>query len=336
MNIPVTLPAHNKTGNTKEGVKMIQDLTGFVFGDMTVLSFSHKDNRNKPYWICRCVCGTEKPVRTDSLKVGRIRSCGCSKEKEDQTGKRYGLLTVIGFDAVKNGQYYWNVICDCGNVKSVQIGHLKTGNVQSCGCIRLNDITGQRFGRWTVLGFDRREIDKYYWHVMCDCGTQKSILSNSLLRGLSTSCGCHANEVRTKHGMSTSRVYGIWNGIISRCEKGNASPHLYKDRGIKICDNWRNSFENFYADMGDPPSELHQIDRINNNGNYEPGNCRWVLSRDNNRNKRSNHFIEFNGKTQCLMDWCIELGFKFTTLAHRINKLHWPIEKAITTPVRTR
>jgi hypothetical protein len=108
----------------------------------------------------------------------------------------------------------------------------------------------------------------------------------------------------------------------------------YKDyggRGIKVCERWNNSFENFYADMGDRPPGS-QIDRIDNDGNYEPGNCQWSTRKEQNNNRRSNALFTYQGKTQTLQQWAEEYGIDKKLLWHRLNGLKWPIEKALTTP----
>ena len=118
-----------------------------------------------------------------------------------------------------------------------------------------------------------------------------------------------------------------------RCFNPNNTYYLnYGGRGIIVCDHWKNSFENFYADMGVCPSG-HTLDRIDVNGNYEPGNCKWATQTEQARNRTNNHLITFNEKTQTISAWAKELGFADETLRSRITKYNWPIEKALTTPL---
>lgn len=123
--------------------------------------------------------------------------------------------------------------------------------------------------------------------------------------------------------------------MLDRCRNHNNSDFFYYGgRGIKVCDRWKNSFENFLEDMGERPKRT-SIDRIDNNGNYEPGNCRWATKKEQNNNQRSNINLTFNGKTQTTAQWADELGMNSGTVRYRVNKLGWSAEKALTTPLRT-
>ena len=131
------------------------------------------------------------------------------------------------------------------------------------------------------------------------------------------------------HGKTRTKIYYIWRDMLNRCrwEKGDDFPQ-YGGRGITVCDRWL-KFENFYSDMGDPP-EGTQLDRRENDGNYEPGNCRWASRAIQNRNRRSNIVVSYNGQTKVLMDWATEVGIKYTTLRARIFVHGWPVERAFT------
>jgi hypothetical protein len=120
----------------------------------------------------------------------------------------------------------------------------------------------------------------------------------------------------------------------SRClNPSDKSYNDYGGRGIKICDKWLESFESFYKDIGPRPSSKYSINRIDNNGNYDPKNCNWALRKEQNRNKRSNINLTYNGKTQCIVDWSRELGIKRTTLSRRIER-GWSVERALTELVK--
>src|SRR5262249_16960599 len=153
------------------------------------------------------------------------------------------------------------------------------------------DLTRRRFGRWMVLALhlERDQYGHVLWSCRCDCGTERIVRGDTLRGGISTSCGCFLPEAakkhRTTHGMFGTRVYKIWHGMLQRCTNPNNSGYAnYGGRGITVCEEWL-SFENFYADVGDPPPGL-SLDRTNNNGNYEPTNWGWATPLMQTRNRR--------------------------------------------------
>lgn len=206
------------------------------------------------------------------------------------------------------------------------------------------DLTGQRFGRWTVLNQSesRRAPDGrslVYWHCVCDCGNEKDVPPSKLRNGESQSCGCynreHQTELHRTHGKHGTRLYHIWCNMKQRCI--NANCELYKDyggRGITICEEWCNSFDAFHAwAKSNGYSDELTIDRIDNGKGYSPQNCRWATMKQQGINRRSNINITFLGRTQTLMEWCDELGLPYKTIHYRIKKLGWDAEKALSTPV---
>jgi hypothetical protein len=201
---------------------------------------------------------------------------------------------------------------------------------------RTIDITNHRFGRLIALStLDRDAKRQWRWFCRCDCGNTTVVRGSELRNGATKSCGCLRLEIldqcRTTHGMTKTAEYGIWKGMKERCYNATHKQyHRYGGRGITICDRWRNSFENFFADMGKRPSPKHSIDRENNDGNYEPGNCRWATMREQQNNRSSCSYITFEGRTKSLSAWCDLLGVPYARVQHRIYAGHTFVE-AVTT-----
>lgn len=154
------------------------------------------------------------------------------------------------------------------------------------------DISGQIFGRLTALRLDEaRTVRKAYWICQCECGTMKSIRADILKRGTTVSCGCfnseNAKRVHTTHAMSGSPEYQAWVNMRARCYDKKSRHYMnYGGRGIKVCEAWRTSFDEFFAEVGLRPSPNHELDREENDKDYMPGNVRWVLRVDNQKNRR--------------------------------------------------
>lgn len=198
------------------------------------------------------------------------------------------------------------------------------------------DLTGQKIGRWSVIAEAERVGYTRRWQCRCECGTERAVTQCSLRKGDSVSCGCYAAEQtskrRKKHGHSVERTteYTIWKSMKYRCHStGDSSYHRYGARGIEVCERWRNSFENFLEDMGPRPSLDHSLERIDNEGNYCPENCRWATKTEQARNRRTNHFVTLNGETKTLMEWSEITGLGYTVITGRLNR-GWTAEEALT------
>lgn len=202
---------------------------------------------------------------------------------------------------------------------------------------RFVDLSGKSFHFLNVLGYAGR----YYWWCQCVCGTVKTVAGCALkAAGGIKSCGCKRRELvgnaNRTHGMYRSDEYKIWQKMHRRCYDTNCKQYgRYGGRGIVICELWRNSFEEFYKSVGPRPSKKHSIDRIDNNGNYEPGNCKWSTMMEQTRNRSSTVFLTFNGKTMCVTDWALFLGVPAGTLYTRLN-CGWSPERTLTQFVNRR
>lgn len=131
-------------------------------------------------------------------------------------------------------------------------------------------------------------------------------------------------------------LYRVWGAMKERCEnQNNRGYRRYGGRGIKVCERWRSSFENFMMDMGPrPEGQRYTVERVDTNGDYEPSNCRWATYKEQARNKRDNRLITFNGQTKCAAEWEEELGLRRGAVLRRLDQHGWSVEKAITTPRR--
>jgi hypothetical protein len=178
-------------------------------------------------------------------------------------------------------------------------------------------LGSDRFGRLAIITSVNGG-----WLCKCDCGTEKVVSGSHLRSGAIVSCGCfHAEQQKkpTKHGKRQSRIYIIWLNMIQRCTNKNNSGFVnYGARGIVVCDDWRN-FENFYADMGDPPRDM-SIDRIDNDKGYSKDNCRWATVKQQAQNKRTTFFVEIDGETKSLTKWCSDLDLNYWTVYSRIRR----------------
>jgi hypothetical protein len=193
------------------------------------------------------------------------------------------------------------------------------------------DITGKRFGRLMVI----RYVGNKAWECRCDCGKITTGCASDMKRGFKKSCGCFQREGakirRTTHGLSYTSEYWVWASMMARCFNPNEVGFKnYGHRGITVCPRWRTA-ANFLADMGKRPSPKHSIDRINNDGNYEPGNCRWATRIQQNRNMRRVRFLMFNGESKCISEWATIYGLNESVLRRRLDR-GWSIEEAISLP----
>lgn len=202
------------------------------------------------------------------------------------------------------------------------------------------DRTGTVYARLTVIGYAGKDGKRQVWFCECECGNIIKARQGNLHSGNIQSCGCLRDEkigaLNRTHGMANNNpAYNVWLNMRRRCHDPKYPKFAsYGAKGRIVCERWRTSFENFLADMGERPSEKHSIERLNNDGNYEPGNCIWTddpLVQANNTS--TNHILTFNGKSQTIAQWAREIGMPYGTLIARIQR-GWSDEKALTTPLQ--
>lgn len=213
---------------------------------------------------------------------------------------------------------------------------------------------GDKVCDWEVVDFAPPYIspkgqEYARWQCRCICGKKKSVRESSLLDGDSKGCGCKRaanNALRLKtHGLSQHPLFGVWYGLINRCADTRRKDYKhYGGRGISVCDRWsgEDGCKNFIDDMYNSYSAGLEIERVDVNGNYEPSNCTWVTRREQVINRRptgssfDTKFIEFDSETLCLSQWADKTGIPCRVLIDRLGKLQWSVEKAFSTPCKTR
>ncbi len=223
-------------------------------------------------------------------------NCKCSEENESKEnnyeeffGKTFGNWTIL--NAPIHGKKYREILflakCKCGRQKYISIIGLKRKSNNCSGCSKEKtienptELIGKIFGKWKVIG-EKQKKREICVLCECKCGEKKFVAIKNLINGISKGC---ASCVMIKGDYLPHKLRHIWTLMKDRCK--NMRYKDYAARGIKVCDRWINSFENFLEDMRERPTEEHEIDRIDVNGNYEPTNCRWVTRSENCLNKRN-------------------------------------------------
>ena len=202
--------------------------------------------------------------------------------------------------------------------------------------MRSVDLTGQKFGRLTVVRFDHKENGRKYYLCQCDCGNFKIVSNHSLKSGNIKSCGCLHKEIliqRNKdnriHHPENERLLRIWRAMLHRCYKETDEHYdYYGGRGIKVCDDWHD-FEAFQKwALANGYADNLTIDRLDGNKDYYPDNCSWATMTVQNNHKSDTKWLTYKGKTQSLSDWCRELGLDYFRIKARLNSLGWSVEDA--------
>lgn len=183
------------------------------------------------------------------------------------------------------------------------------------------DLSGYKFNMMTVLKFVEVKNKNSMWLCRCDCGNTKVVYSNLLKSGMVKSCGCLLKKSKNKtHGLSKSHEFSVWASIHQRCKNKNTINYeIYGGRGISVANTW-DDFNIFFKDMGPRPSNNHQIDRIDNNGDYCKENCRWVTRSENINNRRNTVYIEQKGRKKSLSEWADIIGVSYQTIYSRYKR----------------
>lgn len=266
-------------------------------------------------------------------------------------GETYGQWKVLSqLSREKGRDVFWLCECSCGKVKSVAQGALGRGKSLSCGCRakgpqprKIKDISGCKSGKLTALQYVETLVSpsgtrRDMWLCLCECGVKKVFDGWKVRSGRVKSCGC--NRFYAQRGERTQESYpeyACWKSMLQRCrDSGLPAYKNYGGRGIKVCEAWVKDFYRFLKDVGERPSPYHSLNRIDNEGDYAPGNVEWATTKEQLRNTRVNLVINFKGREQCLAAWCEELNLNYHTIWRRIKKLGWDPVRAIATPIGAR
>ena len=196
---------------------------------------------------------------------------------------------------------------------------------------KIRDLTGQKFGRLTVIGIAETDTRKTYWVCQCDCGNFKTVRADSLISGKIKSCGCLKKEqdainltANHSHKMSGTRIYSEWQSMKGRCHNPNDPRYNnWGGRGIKVCDEWKEKFETFYEwAINNGYQDNLTIDRIDNDGDYTPENCRWATQQEQSRNRSTNITVTIGNVTKTLAEWCeiFELDYQVINRRYHMTK----------------
>jgi len=329
--------------------KEYEDIKEFIENNNCILITKKEDYENyKTLLQVECACGELFPVRFEKFlhrNKRQCNACGNGRPKyKDITGQKYNHLTAIELDKNKTLEYkekgqhttYWLANCDCGNpdLVSVSYGSLTSGGVKSCGCIHTLSLEGQKFGKITVLDYAYSKNGHTFWNCKCECGKETIIMGTLLNTGKTKSCGCLIAETQTTHGLSGHPLYYVYYTMRQRCYKPNCEDYyLYGGKGVSICEEWSGingvvEFYNWAINSG--YKKGLEIDRIDNDGNYEPDNCRWVNDIEQANNTRKNIMITLNNETKTFMEWCRYYDKNHEAVYGRLNN-GWDILEAFTT-----
>lgn len=318
-----------------------RDLTGQTFGRLTVVS---PNSSKKYYWDCLCSCGNKTVVAASSLVSGSTKACGCLQSRmKDLSGKVFGRLLVLSLSRTDKIAY-WDCQCECGNKKVVAGVKLTRGDTRSCGCLHkevtsLNsrkDLTGNVFGRLTVLGYHHTDKKVAYWSCLCSCGNEVVVRGSSLRNGMTKSCGCYRTDAtkisNSTHGLTNHPLHTIWAGMKQRCYDTNCESYRHwGGRGISVCVEWLDFIPFYEWSVANGYERGLSIDRINNDGNYEPSNCRFTTRKVQGNNTRRNINVIYRGEIRSFNS-LLDGDSRYLKVWKRIFARGWDTDRAIDTP----
>lgn len=262
----------------------------------------------------------------------------------DLSGQKFGKLYIESIAFVKKYDKYYNCICDCGTRKVILGANIKSGKIKSCGCLRhktapnYRNRTGEKYGKLTCIRPEKRG-EYVYWLCKCECGKETWVRGINLTTGAVKSCGCIIGESNRVHGMSHTRIHGIWSKMIERCNNPNCKQYRYYGaEGKKVCDEWLGTegFIRFYEwAKANGYSEDLTIERKNVNLGYSPENCCWIPRNEQSNNTRKTVRIFFNNKEYTLKELSEEYGVKKENIVNRL-KLGWTLEEVLEIEKRDR
>lgn len=260
--------------------------------------------------------------------------------KKELTDQKFGKLIALRENGRDNhGKVLWECRCECGEIITVIGEGLTRGNTKGCPDCKFENLTGQKFGKLTVLELIERTKGHGKYKCLCECGKETVTISTNLKQGKTKSCGCGEVQNRknnwekiTTHGLSEHPLYVTWNGMKARCYNPNSEKFpIYGGRGIIICDEWEEDFKAFYDwSIANGWQEGLTIDRIDNDGIYEPSNCRMADDETQANNKSTSVYINYNGEKKTIAQWAKHFNMPQYLIGQRLRR-NWPVEKIFST-----